>query len=253
MAISSAEKVLRVLKAFSSNDYELGNLELSEKLGLPKSTVNRLLHILESSNFLQKNPANKKYQLGRAAADIGKAMNQRLSADVVSIGRPYIDQLRDITQETAGFEVMYGNSIFLVYEAKGPNPVSVSFSVGDRLPIHAAAGTKAILAYSPPEMVEKLIMGKMSRFTQNTITNPNVLLDQLAEIRNQGVAFDKGEYDSGVYAIGGPVFNHEKKPVAAVVVAAPRFRMNKQFEVKVIPMIKETAGKISARLFCPEN
>ena len=60
MAISSAEKALIILKAFSSNDYELGNLELSEKLGFPTSTVNRLLHILESSGFLQKNPANKK-------------------------------------------------------------------------------------------------------------------------------------------------------------------------------------------------
>ena len=76
MAISSAEKVLKVLKTFSSNDYELGNLELSEKLRFPKSTVNRLLHILESSGFLQKNPVNKKYLLGGAAADIGKALNQ---------------------------------------------------------------------------------------------------------------------------------------------------------------------------------
>lgn len=253
MAISSAEKVLRVLKAFSSSDYELGNLELSEKLGLPKSTVNRLLHILESSGFLQKNPTNKKYQLGQAAADIGTAVNQRLSANIVNIGRTYTDILRDLTGETAGFEVMFGNSIFLVYEAKGPNPVSVSFSVGDRLPIHVAAGAKAILAYSPPETVEKLIMGKLSRFTQNTITRPNVYKNQLEEIRKQGVAFDNGEYDLDVYAIGVPVFNHEKKPIAAIVVAAPRFRMNKQFEVKVIPLIKEAAGKISSRLFCPGN
>jgi DNA-binding IclR family transcriptional regulator len=253
MAVSSAEKVLKVLKAFSSNEYELGNRELSEKLGLPKSTISRLLHILESSDFLQKNPTNKKYQLGRAAADIGTAVNQRLSASIVNMGQTYIDLLRDSMGETAGFEVMYGNSIFLVYEAKGPNPVSVSFGVGDRLPIHVAAGAKAILAYCPPEKVEKLVMRKLPRFTKNTITNPNVLLNQLEEIRKQGVAFDKGEYDIDVYAIAGPVFSHERKPIAAAVVAAPRFRMNQQFEAKAISLIKETAEKISSRLLCPEN
>jgi len=56
-----------------------------------------------------------------------------------------------------------------------------------------------------------------------------------------------------VSAIGSPVFNHEKKPIAAVVVAAPSFRMNKQFEAKVIPLVKETAENISSRLFCPEK
>lgn len=250
MAVSSAEKALLILKAFTSDDYELGTLDLSKKLGFPTSTVNRFLHILESTGFLQKNPVNKKYQLGREAAEIGKTVNQHLSENIVSIGQPHVDHLRDLAGETAGFEVMYGNSIYFVYEAKGPNPVSVSFSVGDRLPVHVTAGAKAILAYSSPERVEYLIKGKLSRFTQNTITRRNVLKEQLVEIRKKGVAFDYGEYFVDVYAVGGPIFNLEDKPIAAVVVAVPSFRMDKRFEAKVIPLIKETAGKISSGLFC---
>ncbi|MBW1804178.1 MAG: IclR family transcriptional regulator [Deltaproteobacteria bacterium] len=253
MGVSSAEKVLTVLKAFSSNDREMGNLELSEKLGLPKSTANRLLHILESSEFVQQNPVTKRYMLGRAAADIGRAVNRYISSQLVRIAQPYLDRLRDAAGETVGLEMMSGKKTTLVYEAKGPNPVSVSFAVGDRLPLHVAAGGKAMLAFFPPERVDRIIKGKLTRYTPKTITRAITLKKQLQEIRSSGVAFDYQELDMDVHAIGAPVFSHEKNPVAGVVVAAPAFRMNVEFESKVIPLLKETAKNISARLFYSED
>jgi len=253
MTVSSAEKALTILKMFSSNHHEWGNLELSEKLDIPKSTVNRLLSILESTGFVQKNPANKKYALGHSAADIARAVNHFTFSQLVSIGQPYVDRLRDLTGETAGFEVMYGKSVILAYEAKGPHPVSVSFNVGDRLPIHAAAGAKAMLAFSSQEIVDKLISGKLSRFTKNTISKPNAFKRQLKEIRKAGVAFDHGELNSDVCAIAAPVFNYERKPVAGIVFAAPSYRMNEQVESNVVSMLKDAAAEVSAKLFFPED
>jgi DNA-binding IclR family transcriptional regulator len=249
MSISSAEKVLKILTTFSSNVHEVGNLELSEKLGFPSSTVNRLLHILESSGFVKQNPATKKYMLGRSAAEIGRAFSKSLSNRIVTIAQPHLDGLRDMIGETVGLEVMSNNNTTLVYEATGPSPVRVSFNVGDRLPFHVAAGAKAILAFSSSEVVDRQLKEKLIRFTPNTITKKKVLKSQLEEIRRQGVAFDNGELNMDVHAIGAPIFNHDEKPVAATVIAAPAYRMQTHIESNFVSLLKETAAKISEKLF----
>jgi IclR family acetate operon transcriptional repressor len=253
MSISSAEKVLRILKTFSVKDHEVGNLELSEKLGFPRSTVNRLLHVLESSGFVRQNPETKKYMLGRSAADIGRAFSRSLSTQLVSIAYPHLDGLRDRIGETVGLEVISGNNTTLVYEAQGPSPVRVSFNVGDRLPFHVAAGAKAILAFSSPDVIESQLKEKLTRFTPNTITRRKILKSQLEEIRRQGVAFDHGELNSDVHAMGAPIFNHDNKPVAAIVIAAPAYRMQTHIESNGALLLKETAAKISAKLFYSEK
>ena len=251
MGVSSAEKALRILLALSSKNQEKGNLELSDELGFSSSTVNRLLRVLESLGFARQNPDNKRYTLGSSAADLGRAVNRNISSQLVGIAQPYVDTLRDLTGETAGLELMSGMQAILIYESKGPNPVSVSFSVGDRLPVHVAAGAKAILAFSPPGIVDRFLNGKLTRLTPHSITNVNILKRQLEEARKEGIAFDYGELNVDVAALGAPVFDHEKRPIAAVVVAAPAFRMNKAFESKVIPILKDTAAHISSRLFYP--
>jgi IclR family acetate operon transcriptional repressor len=253
MSISSAEKVLKILTTFSSNDHEVGNLELSEKLGFPSSTVNRLLHILESSGFVQQNPTTKKYMLGRSAAHIGRAARLHISSQLFTIAKPYVDGLRDVIGETVGLEVMSNNHVMLFYQAQGPSPVRVSFNVGDRLPFHAAAGAKAMLAFSSGEFIDRQLNKKITRFTPNTITKRNILKSQLEDIRRQGVAFDQGELNVDVHAIGTPLFNHAKKPVAAIVIAAPAYRMQTHIDSNAVSMLKETAAKISAKLFYSEE
>ncbi|MBW1766351.1 MAG: IclR family transcriptional regulator [Deltaproteobacteria bacterium] len=248
MASTSAEKVLTILLAFTSNKNEMGTVELSEKLGFHKSTVSRLLHVLNSFGFVQQDPKSKKYILGRSAIDIGEAVNQSFSIQLVNIARPYLDGLRDRIGETVGFEVMSNGITTLVYEAKGPSPVHVSFNVGESLPVHAAAGAKVILAHSHPDVVDKYIKGRLTRLTPNTITEFKVFKEHLEEIRQQGVAFDRGEFDIHICAMAAPVFSHEKAAVASVVIAAPAYKEKSYLESGTISLLKETAAKISSRL-----
>jgi DNA-binding IclR family transcriptional regulator len=128
--------------------------------------------------------------------------------------------------------------------------LQVSGKLGERLPVHVGSGAKIIMAFSDAKFVEKLLEGKLSRYTPNTITNPEVLKKHLSDYRKQGVAFDNGELDEDVHTVAAPIFNYQKRPVAAAVVVAPAKRMtNKQVKSMVVASVKETAKLISSKLF----
>ena len=250
---SSVQKAIDILMAFTPHNQEMGTLELSQKLGIHQSTVSRLFGVLTYHNLLQQNPSTKKYQLGKATADLGRAISRSHSTQLVSIAQPFMDRLRDSVGESVSLEVMSGSSVFLATESPGPPPVSVAFNVGERAPLHVASGAKTILAFSPPELIDKVVKGKLRRYTPNTISNPKTFKSQLAEIRHDGVAYDRGEYNIDVISIGVPIFNHLKEPIAAVSVCAPAYRMESHNESNIVSQLKETAAEISARLFYTEE
>lgn len=245
---NSIEKALEILLAFTPYNQDLGTGEISQKLGLHKATASRILRTLAVKGFLQQDPETKKFTLGPAASDIGRAYNNGLSSNLVQLAKPYIDDLRSALEETVVLEILSGKSTVMAYVAEGPQRVRIAGTVGDGLPVHAAAGAKAILAFSPPDMVEGFIPGKLPQLTPNTITDPGAYELELQKIRRRGYSLDKEEIDIGINAVGVPIFNHENKPVAAVVVAGPSQRITGKDDSKVVILTKGTAAEISERL-----
>ncbi|OGP54431.1 MAG: hypothetical protein A2Y65_09615 [Deltaproteobacteria bacterium RBG_13_52_11] len=245
---NSIEKVIEILLAFTPYNQEMGTVEISKKLGFHKATVSRILLILMRYGFLQQNPQTKKFMLGPSITNLGWTVNQFLNTNLVYIAKSYIDDLRSTLKETIVFEVLVGNSTVMAYIAEGPQQVRIAGTIGDRLPIHAAAGAKAILAFSPPEVRDSLLNGQMPRFTPNTITDPKMFQRQLQDIRRQGFSFDNEEIDIGINAVGAPIFNYKEKPVAAVVVAGPSPRVTWDNDSPIVSPLKDTATKISAQL-----
>ena len=113
----------------------------------------------------------------------------------------------------------------VVCGAVGPPPLSVIF--GQTLPLNVSAGAKVILAFSDPEFTESMINGDFTKITDNTITDPEVFKAQLEEIRQQGIAYEHAEFDAEVHAASVAVFNHLKKPVAALTICVPANRAHK--------------------------
>jgi DNA-binding IclR family transcriptional regulator len=247
--VNSIDKALSILSCFVPYNHEMGTVEIGQKLGFHKATVSRILKTLTRHGFLSQDSQTKKFTLGPSVMDLARAVNQSLRTNLVPIAKPFIDDLRDKIKETVILEVLTGKSTFMAYIAEGPQLVRLAGSIGDRLPIHAAAGAKAILAFSAPEIVKGLLDGKLQGFTKHTITNPMKLSRQLEDIRESGVAFDREEIDEGTSALGSPIFNHEQIPVAAVVVAGPSQRVTWKEDSKMVSALKETAAMISARLY----
>jgi IclR family KDG regulon transcriptional repressor len=231
----------------------MGTVEISKKLGFHKATVSRILLDLIRYGFLQQNPQTKKFMLGPSITSLGWAINHFLNTNLVHIAKPYIDELRNILKETIVLEVLAGNSTVMAYIAEGPQRVRIAGTIGDRIPIHAAAGAKAILAFSLPEVRDTFLNGEMPRLTPNTITDPEIFRRQLQNIRRQGFSFDNEEIDVGINAVGAPIFNYEEKPVAAVVVAGPSPRVTWDSDSHIVSPLKDTAAKISAQLHYNHN
>lgn len=246
--LNSVEKVLKILLVLAKHEEGMATGEISEELGFTKPTVSRLLQTLSKHDFVRRNPLGKKYVLGRSAFDIGRSAYGHMGSQLASIAEPYIDALRDSVGESAVLEIMAGMNAMLVCRANGPHIVGIFPRVGTMIPAHVSPGAKAILAFCPPEIVDNILKPKLHCYTPKTVTDPEVLKKSFKEIRRKGVALAFGEYNIDVNAIGAPVFNHEKKPVAAVVITMPVYRTKHHNRSKLVYLLKETAAKISDQL-----
>jgi DNA-binding IclR family transcriptional regulator len=247
--MSSTAKALKILMAFAPHNPELGTLELSKKLGIHKSTVSRLLHLLVDHDFLRQNPDTKKYRLGSSVAELGNAANQSLNFNLVTISQPYLNALCQKVGESVALEILAGSSITLAYQVEGQSHIRFSFQPGEQVPINVTAGAKAILAYCAPELVNQFLKNKFTRYTSKTILSKRQYRTMLADIRKTGVAFDTGERYEDARAISAPIFDHNHKPVAAVVIAVPAFRFTEAFIEQSTGLLKDTAEQISQRLY----
>jgi DNA-binding IclR family transcriptional regulator len=245
----TVEKALDILLTFSPHNQEMGTLEISEKMGLHKSTVSRLLHVLSRKGFLQQNPKTRKFHLGPSAMTLGVAIRKSLETNLVTIAKPYMEELRDNLQETAALEVFSGTNTVLAHLAEGPHRTNLAGNIGDILSVHAAAGAKAILAFSSRRVCDRVLNGTLTRLTPNTITDPARLKGLFQKIRKDGIAFDNEEHDLGTNAVAAPIFDFERNPVAALVVAGPAQRITMDTRSTVVFRLKETALKISEQLY----
>jgi IclR family acetate operon transcriptional repressor len=249
---NSIDKALIILDCFLPYNKEMGTVEISQKLGFHKATVSRILGILTKHGLLSQSKETKKFVLGYTVVQLARAVNQSVKADLIPIAKPFIDTLRVELKETVTLEVLSGKSIFMAYIAEGPQLLPLAGSIGDRVPAHAAAGAKAILAFSSPEVRRAILGAELDCLTRNTITAPDAFGREIEKIRADGVAFDLEEVNEGTCAIGAPVFNQDQEPVAAVVVAAPSQRIERRRNSRMANALKETARKISHCLHCPE-
>jgi DNA-binding IclR family transcriptional regulator len=251
---NSIDKALKILASFAPYNHEMGTVEISRKLGFHKATVSRILLNLARHGFLQQDSHTRKYILGPSIIPLAKAVNQSLKTNMVNIAIPFLDSLRDNLKETVVLETISGRNTVMAYIADGPRLVRLAGDIGDRLPIHAAAGAKAILAHSAPNVKAGLLKTRMISFTPNTITENKILQAQLQDIRDQGFSFDNEEIDEGTRSFGAPIFNHEGRPIAAVAVCGPSQRIAWSNRSGIIGPLKATAEKISAQLhYVAEN
>ena len=246
---AAVEKSLRILMAFLPHNEKTAALALSKKLGIHPSTTTRLLKVLKKHGFVEQEPETKKYFLGRSNLFLAQAMLESLRTDLVSIAKPFIDNLRDRINESVGLEVWVGDATILGYVAAGPQLIQISTTLGARMPVHVAAGARAIMAHLPAETVDDLLNGEFRRFTPKTITDSEAIKRKLKEIKRKGISLEQGELDEDVHIMAAPVFDHAKSPVAAVAIGVPAYRMKAHMRGKTASLLKETAAKISARLY----
>ena len=246
MRLSSVANAARLTKAFSENEYEMGISALAMRLGLAKSTVHRLATTLVEYDILEQNRETGKYRLGLALFELGTLVRRKM--DAASEAQGQIHALADLTGETVQLAILDHLSVLYIRIRESRQAVRMSSSLGSRAPAHCTSVGKALLAYQPPEVVKQVIDAGLKRYTANTITDPDLLMEELAAIRQRGYAIDDEEIEVGLRCIAAPIRDHSGHVTTAISVAAPVQRMSKKNVQTTVPAVVASAEAISRRL-----
>ena len=244
--LSSVANSIRLTKAFSEDEYEMGISALAMRLGLAKSTVHRLATTLVEYDILEQNKETGKYRLGLALFELGTMVRRKM--DTNSGAQVQIHALADETGETVQLAILDHLSVLYIRIRESRQAVRMSSGLGSRAPAHCTGVGKALIAFQPPEIVQQIIDNGLKRYTQGTITDPERLRAELATIRQKGYAIDDEEIEVGLRCIAAPIRDHSGQVTAAISVAAPVQRMTKKNLQATIPSVIAAADAISRRL-----
>lgn len=242
---STIEKAIQLLLALSDEGCEIGTTDLGKKLGIHKATVSRILMKLAEHEFVYKNKETRKYWLGPTIHQLAMNMADVSFEHVMRFARPHVDELRDSVGETTVLEIWLGNSTVPTYCAQSNNPLKVIPPPGEPLELHAAAGAKAILAFTHTDRVDSLLRGELTKVTEQTITDKALLNKKLSEFNLQGYSVDYEETHEGICAVAAPIFNQLKQPVAALVILVPASRSASLESAELLSQLKYKALLIS--------
>src|SRR4051812_42447791 len=246
MRLSSVANSIRLTKAFSENEYEMGISALATRLGLAKSTVHRLATTLVEYDILEQNRETGKYRLGLALFELGTLVRRKM--DAASEAQGQIHGLADLTGETVQLAILDHLSVLYIRIRESRQAVRMSSGLGSRAPAHCTSVGKALLAFQPPEVVKQVVELGLKRYTDNTIVDGSMLMKELAEVRQKGYALDDEEIEMGLRCVAAPIRDHSGQVVAAISVAAPVQRMTKKTVQSTIPTVIASAESISRRL-----
>src|SRR5262252_1670607 len=184
--LSSVATAMRLLKAFSEDEVEIGISALARRLGLAKSTVHRLAVTLVSEGLLEQNRESGKYQLGIALFRLGALVRRRMN--VSNEARPYLYDLREKINESVHLAILDETEIMYVYNLEGTHAIRMRSDIGVRKPAYCTAEGQVILAFQPDEVVERVTTAGLKPRTPKTVTSAEKFLRELAAIRNRGWA-----------------------------------------------------------------
>ena len=247
---NATEKVLKILTAFLPFNEPKGTLELARSLGIHRASVSRILGILKQYDFVQQDEKTRLYRLGSTAAVLGKSVNRSFQTRFVAVVQPYMHELSEAIKESVSLVTLVDNQVILPYRVKGPQPISVSFNLGDRGAINANSGAKAILAFLPSERLNevKKFYPMLPSFTSNTVTKWEELLEQFDVIRQSGFSYDLEEYSLDVLSIGAPILDYNNDPLGAITILVPSLRAEVINDREVLSKLKKATVDISEAL-----
>lgn len=225
------DKALQVMQALAAPPGEWGVAELARQVGQPGSVVHSILQTFVLRGFAEQEPRTRLYRLGNAVFALASASRPD---DLREVARGPMQVLANATGECAYLLVPSGKVCVTISRAEPPEVLRVTTEVGSFSPLHAGSNPKAILAFLPPDEVQKYLDGPLSKVAANTPTDPEVLSRQLAEIRELGYAYTEEELFDGIAGVAAPIFNRHGNVVGSVGIGAlvPRVRANRDLIVR---------------------
>lgn len=217
--VESVARAVKIIEALAMSPAGLS--ETARRVGLPKSTVARLLSTLEATEAVERAEDGRMYRLG--------PMVQRLSAaaggpaQLAAFAWPYLEELTAATGEAAGISIPDGYRVHYIDQTEATHPVQVRDWAGELIPMHLVPSGLVIMAHWPEEQTDRYLRRDLEKTTSNSVTDPEAIRERLSRIREEGYVWVFEEFIEGINSVAAPVF--EKDTItAAIHVHGPAYR-----------------------------
>jgi DNA-binding IclR family transcriptional regulator len=247
-SLQGLDRAFAVLDLFGADRPEWGTSEVARAAGLPVPTAHRILTALVRRRYLSRDERTRRFRLGPAALDLGE--RARAMFDLRQVALPVLRRLSRETDETALLTVPSAerDGSVCLERVESSQPLRLSVEPGRRLPLHAGASQKALLAFLGDEEIERVLRGPLERLNRATITKPTALRANLREIRERGWAFSVEETNVGVWGVAVPLLAEHRLAAAALGLAGPSVRLSPEEVGAHLAQLRKGAVEMAAPL-----
>ncbi len=236
--------MLEILNTVAASPRPLSATEINEVLGLPKATAHRLCAELEARGYLLKRIDGKSYVPGNRLYDVatGVLANERFSATRHAI----LTELSERVGETCN--IAYPDGLYMAYSDRVETkaPLRLQFPIGMRVPLYCTASGKLYLS-TLSKARRKAIVNKLKleKHAKNTITDPDVLLEEIETINQRHISVDNQELYDDIIAIAVPIQDRQGRFYSSLAIQAPTARVSVEDQEKYVPLLREAADDLS--------
>ncbi|MFC4440416.1 MULTISPECIES: IclR family transcriptional regulator [Natrialbaceae] len=231
---------------FLKENHGAGVTETAKALDMSKGVVHNHLNTLEAIEFVVKE--DEEYRLSLRFLELGEY--QRNQMRLYRIGREQVKELASETGELVNLATEeHGRCVYLSL-SRGEKAVEADTYAGHRPYLHNTALGKAILAHLPDTRITEILDHRgLPQSTEHTITDRDVLFEELEAIRDRGVAFDRQERLSGLRCVAAPIKKNDGVVAGAISVSGPMTRMQGELFEETLPnAVRSTANVIELNL-----
>jgi IclR family acetate operon transcriptional repressor len=247
-------RAVSILKTFQDSATGLTAAQIAAKLNLNRSTVHRLLSVLEAEGLVARENAfvsdarSSAYRLGPTLVSLGGLALRQINIRAVAL--PQMRQLAQQSAETVDLEILVGREVMIIEEVPGEHMlrVGVGDNIGARYPAHTTSTGKLLLAALSEDEFKEFLSGKLTAATPYTIVDKQALRDQIEVARKQSWASAWEELELGLVAVGAPIRGSDGDVIAAISISGPTARIGKSKIKELASLVIETAKAISRDL-----
>jgi IclR family acetate operon transcriptional repressor len=243
MAFKTVEMSLKILHWLSQQRGDRGVSEISREFGIDKATVTRHLQTLLAAGFVERDPRSRRYRPGFSLIELGGLLLGNLR--LLEVTRPFIIELWQKTGESCQLSILRGvKGAMYIHRLESPNGPGIE-RLGNYGPLHCSAAGKALLAFLPAESISRVLDGPLLRYTAQTTTDRETLLEELESVRQNGFAVDIRGFRDYLTSLAAPIFALDDKPVAAIGIGGSSHHLDRKQILSLSRELLDTTRRIT--------
>jgi IclR family acetate operon transcriptional repressor len=242
--VKSSARTLDVLELLARFPDGLTLTCISHHLRIPVSSLHNIVATMTRRGYLLRDQTARSYRVGPKLGQLSAMA--RGQPDLISVADPFLHTLTHLTGESTSLSILEGDTIVFIHRYLSKELVQVVNSIGTRVPAHATASGKAMLAHLPEEEFERSYpTEQLVQATPATIGTKTELKRALAHVAQQGYAYNNEESAPGVWALASCIHGRGCEPIGALSVAVPTSRLKSRENPEWAAMTRQTASEIS--------